>query len=252
MKQTALICFAFIFTVVCLLEFTFLNNRNFSDILWILHFWKLKSVITMMLIVIYCMSPELILNLPFLAGKAAKYPRSSIPIALWCKAWCIVGGGNLIPDTGAPEGGRSRHVIGKFILIKWQLHHQAAAPPSTLPLWLQGHLHRTTHADALRQKNTPVTWFLTSAYHTAVVLKPAALFPAACPFPSRIFTRRLSLLLHPPSRKSTQHEFNPQNTKDYPTTACTLLDIAVKRGFIRADEKVEIHIIGSLKYSRLT
>lgn len=42
----------------------------------------LKSVVTAILIVIYCMSPELILNLSFLAGKVAEYTHSSIPIGL--------------------------------------------------------------------------------------------------------------------------------------------------------------------------
>lgn len=57
------------------------------------------------------------------------------------EAWCIVGGGNLIPGAGAPSCRQAPDPVvwlAKFILIKWQPYHHAARPrnPSS-SLWAQ-------------------------------------------------------------------------------------------------------------------
>lgn len=68
-------------------------------------------------------------------------------IELRCREWCIVGSSNLILGRGAPEGGRSHHVIGEFISIKWQVHYQISGPGATVTHTCRQSHGNTAHAD---------------------------------------------------------------------------------------------------------
>lgn len=93
------------------------------------------------IILIYRRFLQLILNPPVFRETEAKmgsFPDSctlSPPIGLWCKMQCIVGGDNQILVLTLLRAQSPRSVIGKFILIKWQLHHgdDAAAPALQSP-----------------------------------------------------------------------------------------------------------------------